>query len=119
MLFLLAGIFILSAGYAQNVTYYNIASGVDGTVLSNWNTVPGGGGSSPADFNEGDTFAIQSGTTVLTTAPWTIDNSNSSGNQAVLDIEGTFTPSASLTLGGSFLNNGTFNDNNQSVTLVK
>jgi methionine-rich copper-binding protein CopC len=117
MLFLLAGIFILSAGYAQNVTYYNIANGVDGTVLSNWNTIPGGGGSSPADFNEGDTFAIQSGTTVITTAPWTVDNANSSANQAVLDIEGTFTPSALLTLGGSFLNNGTFNDNNQSVTL--
>jgi hypothetical protein len=117
ILFLLAGIFILSAGYAQGVTYYNIATGVDGTVLSNWNTIPGGGGSTPADFNEGDTFAIQSGTTVLTTAPWTIDNANSSINQAVLDIEGTFTPSASLTLGGSFLNDGTFNDNNQIVTL--
>ena len=55
--------------FAQ-VTYYSQGSANFG-VTSNWNTIRTGGGSSPSDFEQGDTFYIQSGHTITLNA---VDN---------------------------------------------
>ncbi len=70
------------------VPYYSRNSG-NPAVLSNWNSLPGGGGSTPASFTANNqTFIIQSGHTMTTTSSgWTVSGTNSKleiGNGGIL-----------------------------------
>ncbi len=67
---------LLSATAWGQVTYYSQASGAP-TTLTNWNTVRGGGGSSPTNFTTGDVFVIQNTHTMTTTAAWSISGTGS------------------------------------------
>jgi hypothetical protein len=85
------------------VRYYSQASG-NPTVLTNWNSVSTGGGTTPANFIGEDEFVIQSGHTMTSTG-WTVGNASAS-SIAKLRIEngGIFTGSSttatsSLTMG--------------------
>lgn len=73
---------------AQGITYYSQANGSP-NLLSNWNTLPAGGGTSPTDFNSGDKFIIQSAHSMATTATWAITNLNNSTSTITLQIDGT------------------------------
>jgi len=121
ILLLVAGVFILSAaGYSQG-PYYSQAGGgtMDGTVLANWNNQPNGSGAAPTTFDSGYAFIIQSGDIVTTSAPWELSTSLNSLGQAELEISpgGTFSPNSSLDMAGIFSNDGTYNNNGQTVIL--
>lgn len=85
-LFLLL-IFSIAVSYGQ-VTYYSQSGETNPTNTSSWNTIPGGGGSTPSNFSSaGDIFIVQSGHTMtLPGGSWTISGSNSE-----LRIDGNFT----------------------------
>jgi hypothetical protein len=53
------------------VTYYSQGS-VDANTPTNWNTIRGGGGTSPANFTGNDNFVIQNGHSMTTSAAWTV-----------------------------------------------
>ncbi|MBS1492025.1 MAG: T9SS type A sorting domain-containing protein [Bacteroidetes bacterium] len=66
-------IFVITQ-YTFSTTYYAQGNS-NPNVLANWNTIPAGGGTSPADFTTGtnDIFEIQAGHTMtLTGSSWTI-----------------------------------------------
>ncbi|MDX6443283.1 MAG: hypothetical protein QOH71_357 [Blastocatellia bacterium] len=78
--------------------YYSQTSG-DPTVLANWNTVRGGGGSNPANFTTaGQTFVIQNGNNMTANAAWAV-----SGSGTILQIEsgGTLTANVAVTIGST------------------
>ena len=69
------------------VTYYSQASG-DVLTLSNWNTVRGGGGTSPANFTAGDVFVIQNTHSMTTSAAWSVSGT---GSKVWIENGGTLT----------------------------
>jgi hypothetical protein len=89
-------------------TYYTIANGHPGT-LTNWNSNPAGGGTTPANFStSGDLFIIQgtgglSGAphTMITTSTWT------TGNGVTLQVRGgaVLQANSAITInaGGTFI----------------
>jgi len=108
ILLLFSAFFLL--GSANATTYYSQVSGSqDMTILSNWDSNPGGGGVDPSNLTtSGDVFVIQSSHSIA------LSSSLVFGSNVNLEIEGTLNPSSSnLTVGGSTLINGSgsFNDN--------
>jgi autotransporter-associated beta strand protein len=87
---------------AQATTYYSQGS-ADPGVLANWNTVRGGGGTGPANFTSADTFVIQIGHSMATTAAWTL-----SSGSAKIQIEsgGTLTANNLVTSANFQIDNG-------------
>lgn len=84
---------LLCASLAEATTYYSQTSG-DPTVLSNWDSNTGGGGTDPSNFSTGsDVFVIQSGHTMTTTASWSL-----SGTGMTLQIESGGTLQANHTV---------------------
>ena len=84
------GVFIslLTLGGSQvqaTTTYYSTGS-TDVNTLTHWNTARDGTGTSPADFDSGDAFAIQNGHSMTTTAAWTVSGT---GNQVLIESGGT------------------------------
>jgi Big-like domain-containing protein len=78
-------------------TYYSKGS-LDPGLTSSWTTARDGSGSNPSDFTTGDTFVIQNGHTMATTATWTI-----SGSGSKLEIEngGVLTANNVVSISGS------------------
>ena len=87
---------------ARAATYYSQPPNAN--VLTNWNSNPAGGGSTPANFTSGDTFIIQTNHTMTNTGSWTV----SGGATIQINSGGLLDGSAStITLGGNLVNNGT------------
>ena len=96
-----------------SLLYYSNGSG-DPAVLANWKTARNGTGTSPSNFTSGETFIIESGDNMTTTATWSI-----SGTGSKLQIEngGTLTANNAITLaaastfqidnGGTYIHNNT------------
>ncbi len=85
-LFILA-LFCLINTAVFAATWYSVTSGGDPTVLTNWNSISGGGGSNPANFTTaGDVFIMQVPMTGVTSSTWTL------GPNTTLQVNGvTFT----------------------------
>ncbi|GEM_PF-5038720 len=66
---------------ARSTTYFSQGN-ADALLLSSWNTSRSGGGTIPGNFSSGDTFVIQNGDTLTTSAPWAL-----SGLGNKIDIE--------------------------------
>jgi hypothetical protein len=64
------------AAVVSAATYYSQGS-LDPGLTSSWNSVRAGGGATPANFTLGDTFVIQLGHQMSTTAAWTVSGSGS------------------------------------------
>jgi hypothetical protein len=94
------------------LTYYSNGSG-DPASTSSWKTARNGTGTSPSNFTSGETFIIESGDNMTTTATWSI-----SGTGSKLQIEngGTLTANNAITLAAATTfqidNGGTYNHNN-------
>lgn len=75
--------------YSQGKTYYSQA---DGNVnnLSNWNTSPSGGGTSPTNFSSGDIFEINH--IMTANAQWVVSGT---GSKVVIKANKSFTSSGS------------------------
>ena len=103
--------------FGPPVTYYSQSSG-DVLTLSNWNTVPAGGGSSPTSFNNpGDTYIIQSGNSMTTSGAWSIAGSTG-GSKLEIANGGTLTNTALITVQNFQVDNGgTYNHNYTSATV--
>ena len=72
---------VTTNAYVAGVYYSQSSS--DPADSANWNTAPGGGGTTPANFTSGDTFIITNGYTMTASAtPWTV-----SGNGAKVVVE--------------------------------
>jgi hypothetical protein len=87
------------------VTYYSQASG-NPTVLTNWNSVRTGGGSTPANFTGEDVFVIQSGHNMTSSAGWTV-GSGTVSSVAKLQIENGGILTANSTTATSSITMGT------------
>ncbi len=96
------------------ITYYSQGS-LAPNLLASWNTIRGGGGSSPASFTSGDIFVIQNGHNMTTSATWSISGT---GSRLWIESGGTLTANNAVTLaavttfqidnGGTYVhNNGT------------
>lgn len=106
----IALIIVFSPFLGFGTTYYSQTSG-DPTSTSNWNTVRGGGGSSPSNFtSSNDEFVIQDGHTMTNTSSWAISCTNgklqieSGGTldaQAVVDVVPSMT--FQIDNGGTFI----------------
>jgi len=84
---IILGLMLLIVSGVKATTYYSQNAGNPNTV-GNWNSNIAGGGSTPGNFTtNGDIFIIQSGTTMVTNANWTI-GSGVSGNVVTLQING-------------------------------
>jgi len=108
ILLLLSAIFLL--GTVNATTYYSQVTGSqDMTILSNWDSNPGGGGTDPSDFTtSGDVFVVQASHSILLSSSFVL------GSNVNLEIEGTLNPASSnLTVGGTTLisGSGSFDDN--------
>lgn len=96
---------------SQATDYFSQVSGIqDMSILSNWNSNPGGTGSAPSNFTtSGDKFIVQSSHAIISSANLTF------GAGVNFQIDGYFNPSASsLTVGGttSVLGSGSYTDGN-------
>lgn len=112
-LLLIVALFIVSK--LDAATYYSQVTGTQNmSVLSNWNTNPGGGGSSPSDLTTGgDLFIIQSFHDIQLSAALVF------GASVNLEIAGRLDPVASsLTVGGTttLTGSGRLVDNSSSGT---
>lgn len=87
---------------APAATYYSQSSGTP-TLLTRWNTVRTGGGTSPADFTSGDTFTVQNGHNLSTTAAWALSGA---GNGIVVEAGGRLTAANFLIATDHFQLNG-------------
>ncbi|MFP5041449.1 hypothetical protein [Parasediminibacterium sp. JCM 36343] len=105
-------------------TYYSQGS-LDVATFSSWNTVATGGGTSPTSFATADTFIIQSGHSMTTSASW-----SDYGSGATMDIKTGATLTATnlvavtnfiLEKGASYIHNVTDTNaypSNGSVTML-
>lgn len=99
--------------------YYSQTSG-NPSVLSNWNSNPSGGGSTPASFTANNqAFIIQSGHTMTTTSSgWTVSGTNS---KVEISNGGILTESYPVTIGSSSTlqinSGGILNHNVNSLTI--
>jgi hypothetical protein len=120
-LFLTLGLcfLVFAAGNVAAQTYYSQGSSPV-NVASNWNSVPGGGGSVPADFSGNFTWVIQSGHTMTMSDNWAVGT----GGPATVTIEGglvisstyTVTVTGSLTVNGTLSNSGSFAGASAAIT---
>jgi Leucine-rich repeat (LRR) protein len=112
----LTGITLTAAGgtiAAANSAAFNITPQtfylqppLDASFLLNWNTLPGGGGSTPAAFTyPGSTFQTQAGQTGVVPAPWAIAAGVTVAvvPNSTLQIQSgqTFTKNGTLTIAGA------------------
>jgi hypothetical protein len=94
------------------LTYYSNGS-VDPTVTTNWKTNRDGTGASPSNFTSGETFVIENGDNMSTTAIWTISGTNSKlwiENGATLTANNAITLTAAtfqIDNGGIYVHNNT------------
>jgi hypothetical protein len=112
-LLLIVALFIVSK--LDAATYYSQVTGTQNmSVLSNWNTNPGGGGTNPSDLTTGgDLFIIQSFHDIQLSAALVF------GASVNLEIAGRLDPVASnLTVGGTttLTGSGRLVDNSSSGT---
>ena len=99
----------LHAPSAWATTWYSQGS-VAATTLGNWNSNPGGGGSTPANFTtSGDIFVIQNGHSMTVGSAWTL----ASGVTVEIANGGTLTATALIASLGTFQvdNGGTYYHN--------
>jgi hypothetical protein len=88
-------------------TYYSQGS-VSPSELASWNTNPGGGGSSPANFTAGDIFIIQNGHAMSTSAAWTVSGAGaevrieSGGSLVIAGSHAVNAPLFTINAGGTF-----------------
>ncbi len=94
---------------------------VDPSILTSWNTNPGGGGSSPANFTANNqVFIIQNGHTMTTSATsWTVSGNNT---RVTIQNNGTLTESVTaISLSANTTlqveDGGTLNHNVNSLTI--
>jgi hypothetical protein len=106
---------MLAVTFVNGATYYSQSSSAPHT-LANWNTVRAGGGATPANFTTaGNTFTIQSGHTMTTTAVWTVSGT---GSGVVIESGGTLVASYTVSLGTFNVNSGgTYQHNYNSTTI--
>ena len=107
LLFAIPVLALLISAAALGATYYSQGS-VAPNVLGSWNTIRGGGGTSPANFNGGDEFVIQNTHSMTTTAVWAV------GNAGTVRIEsgGTLTANHAFSVDVFQVNDGgTYNHN--------
>jgi len=83
--------------YSPN-TYYSQGS-TNANNTTNWNSLRGGGGSAPANFTNADTFVIQNGNSMTTSATWTL----ASGSTVEIESGGALTASGASVSAYSFL----------------
>ena len=110
---LLLVLLAVGAAQLQAATYYSTGS-VTPNTLANWKSARDGSGSSPANFTAGDTFVIQSGHNMPTTATMSISGVNS---KLWIENGGTLTANNAVTLnaattfqidgGGTYIHNNT------------
>lgn len=81
---------------ATTISYYSQGS-VDPAVLTNWNTVRAGGGSSPAAFTDGN-FIIQNTHNMATTTTWSV---GATGTTLEIENGGTLTANNAVTIGST------------------
>jgi len=97
------------------VTYYSQGSLAPNT-LANWNTVRGGGGSTPANFTGGDIFVIQNGHNMTTNATWSVSGASS---KVWIENGGTLTATFAITLASATTfqidNGGTYAHGNNTA----
>lgn len=86
--------FLALGGKSWALTYYSQGSLAPSTI-ANWNTVRLGGGTSPANFTAGDTFVIQNGHNMTTSAVWSISGT---GSKLQIESGGTLTATFAVTL---------------------
>jgi hypothetical protein len=77
--------------------YYSKGS-LDPGLTSSWTTARDGSGSNPSDFTTGDTFVIQNGHSMTTTATWTISGS---GSKLEIETGGVLTASSTVSISAS------------------
>lgn len=97
--------------------YYSQQSG-DPAVLSNWNSLPAGGGAVPASFiNPSDHFIIQNGHSLVTTNNWVIGAANAT-TQLTIQAGGVLQADYPVLFTGQFyiLDGGTYIHNNKETT---
>lgn len=103
---------LLGLHFESRATDYFSQGSVSPNILTNWNTIPAGGGATPTDFvTAADRFIIQAGHFMTTTGVWTIGGAGS-----ILEIRaaGTLQGDHTIILTGTFqINNlGTYIHNN-------
>jgi len=111
LIILILNLFLLTEMNLMAGTYYTRRSGTINSPAV-WNTLPGGGGSSPSDFTGTNTWIIQSGHSMIMNGSWTV---GAGGNASVI-IEGDLTVSSTynvsitgiLTVNGILTNSGIF-----------
>ncbi len=96
--------------------YYNYSTSTDPTAFASWTTDATGATlvGSPTNFTSGDKFTIRATTSMQNNSAWTVNG----GVNTELIINGSFTQSNTLSLGGAFTNNGSFNNGNNTLTLT-
>lgn len=109
LLFFFLGMILTFQGFAT--TYYSQGS-VAPNVTANWNTIRGGGGSSPAAFTAGDVFVIQNGHSMTTSGTWSVSGT---GSKLWIENGGTLTANHNVTLNSATVfqidNGGTYVQN--------
>ena len=82
-------------------------------LTTSWNTLRGGGGSTPVNFTSGDVFVIQNGHNMTTSAAWSVSGINS---KVWIESGGTLTATSAITLAAATTfqidANGTYVHNN-------
>lgn len=80
-------LFITTSSILLATTYYSQGS-LDVTQFTSWNSIRSGGGSAPSVWTNGDTFIIQNGHSMTTSATWSISGT---GNKLYIEDGGILT----------------------------
>ncbi|MEW6508788.1 MAG: T9SS type A sorting domain-containing protein [Bacteroidota bacterium] len=80
-------LFITTRSILFAATYYSQGS-FDAAQFSSWNSIRGGGGNTPSAWTNGDTFIIQNGHYMTTSAAWSISGT---GNKLQIENGGLLT----------------------------
>ncbi len=91
---------------AEATTYYSQANGTTTTTLTNWNSNPLGGGSTPPNFTSGDTFIIQNGHTLMNTLDWRLAGGATLKVGSGAKLYFNATSARTLRIGGNLVNDG-------------
>src|SRR5262249_54965929 len=62
---------LAGAAHASGATFYSQGN-LAPDSLGSWNSARDGSGTAPASFDEADSFVVQSGHSLVTSAPWTL-----------------------------------------------
>ena len=85
---------LVNIGWSAGTTYYSQGNLAVNT-LANWNTIRGGGGTSPANFTSSDIFVIQNGhaMTLAATYTWVV-----TGGTVIIESGGSWQNSSATTV---------------------